>query len=49
VMYFDTAGEAYEIDAPTDMRVMVSANAVAVLALGILPGSLMALCVNVFS
>jgi NADH-quinone oxidoreductase subunit N len=49
VMYFDTADEAYEIDAPTDMRVMVSANAVAVLALGILPGSLMALCVNVFS
>jgi NADH-quinone oxidoreductase subunit N len=49
VMYFDTADEAYEIDAPTDMRVMVSANAVAVLALGILPGSLMALCANVFS
>jgi NADH-quinone oxidoreductase subunit N len=49
VMYFDTADEAFEIDAPTDMRVMVSANAVAVLALGVLPGSLMALCVNVFS
>jgi len=49
VMYFDTTDEAYEIDAPTDMRVMVSANAVAVLALGILPGSLMTLCVSVFS
>jgi NADH-quinone oxidoreductase subunit N len=49
VMYFDTADRPSEIDAPTDMRVMVSANAMAVLALGILPGSLMALCANVFS
>jgi len=49
VMYFDTSDEATVIDAPTDMQMMVSANAVAVLALGILPGSLMALCVSVFS
>ncbi len=49
VMYFDTAEEATVIDAPTDMRMMVSVNAMAVLALGILPGSLMALCVSVFS
>ena len=48
VMYFDEAEEAYEIDAPTDMRMMVSANAVAVLGLGIFPGSLMALCASVF-
>jgi len=49
VMYFDTSDEVTVIDAPTDMRLMVSANAVAVLGLGILPGSLMALCVSVFS
>jgi NADH-quinone oxidoreductase subunit N len=48
VMYFDKADEAYEIDAPTDMRMMVSANAVAVLGLGIFPGTLMALCASVF-
>ena len=48
VMYFDEAEEAYEIDAPTDMRIMVSANAVAVLGLGLFPGSLMALCASVF-
>lgn len=48
VMYFDEAEEAYEIDAPTDMRMMVSANAVAVLGLGLFPGSLMALCASVF-
>ena len=49
VMYFDTSDEVTVIDAPTDMRLMVSANAVTVLGLGILPGSLMALCVSVFS
>jgi len=49
VMYFDKADEAYEIDAPTDMRIMVSANAMAVLGLGIFPGALMALCASVFS
>ena len=48
VMYFDEAEEAYEIDAPTDMRMMVSANAIAVLGLGLFPGSLMALCASVF-
>lgn len=49
VMYFDQADDAYEIDAPTDMRIMVSANAVAILGLGIFPGTLMALCASVFS
>jgi NADH-quinone oxidoreductase subunit N len=49
VMYFDKADEVYEIDAPTDMRIMVSANAMAVLGLGIFPGALMALCASVFS
>jgi NADH-quinone oxidoreductase subunit N len=49
VMYFDKADEAYEIDAPTDMRLMVSANAMAILGLGIFPGALMALCASVFS
>jgi len=49
VMYFDQADDAYEIDAPTDMRIMVSANAVAILGLGIFPGALMALCASVFS
>ena len=46
VMYFDKA----EVGAPTvnaalDLRVVLSANSLAVLGLGLFPGSLLALCV----
>jgi len=47
-MYFDSVAEEHEVDAPTDMQLMLSTNAIAILALGIFPGSLMALCVSIF-
>jgi NADH-quinone oxidoreductase subunit N len=50
VMYFEEADEAQTaIDAPADMRIMISVNAMAVLALGISPSALMAICATVFS
>jgi len=49
VMYFDSPAEQYEIQAPKDMCIMLSSNALLVLALGIFPGSLMAICITVFS
>jgi NADH-quinone oxidoreductase subunit N len=45
VMYFDEPqGAAPPIEAGLEMRVALSANGLAILALGILPGSLLALC-----
>jgi NADH-quinone oxidoreductase subunit N len=50
VMYFDDPPvEQHIIEAPADMRVMISVNALAVLALGIFPGSLLTICTIVFS
>ncbi len=49
VMYFDEASESGVIEAPTSMRIALSANAMAVMALGLFPGSLMAICATVFS
>ncbi|RKZ92564.1 MAG: NADH-quinone oxidoreductase subunit NuoN [Gammaproteobacteria bacterium] len=49
VMYFDQPVEQHKLEAPADMRVMISANALAVFALGVFPGSLMAICVAVFA
>jgi NADH-quinone oxidoreductase subunit N len=49
VMYFDKAIQHEELQAPVDMRVMFSVNALTVFALGIFPGSLLALCTSVFS
>ena len=49
VMYFDEPVEQHKLEAPADMRIMISANALAVFALGIFPGSLMAICVAVFA
>ena len=49
VMYFDAPVEQHKLEAPADMRVMISVNALAVFALGIFPGSLMAICVAVFA
>jgi NADH-quinone oxidoreductase subunit N len=48
MMYFEKAPEAAPIAAGPDMRIMVSANALAILALGIYPGGLLALCVAAF-
>jgi len=50
VMYFDKPEAEQEIalQAPIDMKVMISVNALAVLALGLFPGSLLAVCARVF-
>lgn len=49
VMYFDKPTQFETLEAPTDMRVMFSLNALTVFALGLFPGSLLAFCMNVFS
>jgi NADH-quinone oxidoreductase subunit N len=45
LMYFDAPHDTSAIDASADTRVIMSANGLAVLALGILPQPLMAVCV----
>ncbi len=45
LMYFDKPEDETPIATETDMRVMVSANGLAILGLGIYPGGLMGLCV----
>ena len=44
VMYFDDAAIDAPIQAPLDMRAVLSLNGALLLVLGILPGALMALC-----
>ena len=44
LMYFDEPADPSPIVTPTDMRLILGANGLAVLALGILPGGLMTLC-----
>lgn len=46
LMYFDPPVDAEKIEASGEMRVTLSLNGIAVLALGILPGPLMTLCAN---
>lgn len=48
VMYFDKAEQNEPLEAPTDMQVMISVNALTVLALGLFPGALLAVCASVF-
>ena len=48
VMYFDKPLHLEKLHAPFDMRIMFSVNALTVLALGLFPGALLALCVSVF-
>lgn len=48
-MYFEEAEDQAVLLASTDTRVVLSLNALAVLALGIVPGWLWALCVSVLS
>ena len=44
VMYFDPPVQTAPIEAPLDIRVVLTINGALVLLLGLLPGSLMALC-----
>ena len=46
MMYFEKAEEAVPVSVDPGMRIMVSANALAILALGIYPSGLLALCVS---
>ena len=46
LMYFDAPDDTTPLTCPTDLRVTLSANALAVLLLGIFPGGLMALCAS---
>jgi NADH-quinone oxidoreductase subunit N len=46
LMYFDTPHDTSPIAASPDSRIIMSANGLAVLALGILPQPLMAVCVS---
>ena len=46
-MYFDEPTDAEPIEAAVDMRVALSANGLAVLGVGLVPGSLLALCAYV--
>ena len=48
-MYFEEAEDQAVLQASTDTRVVLSLNGIAVLALGIVPGWLWALCVSVFN
>ena len=48
VMYFDEASDASPIECGRDMQITLSANGLAILALGLYPASLMSLCVSVF-
>ena len=46
-MYFEEAEDQAVLQASTDTRLVLSLNSVAVLALGILPGGLLAICIEV--
>ena len=48
-MYFETGEDKAVLQASTDTRLVLSLNAVAVLALGIVPGWLLALCIQVIA
>lgn len=47
LMYFDKAEDQAPLEASVDMRAVLSVNGLAVLFLGLFPGSLLALCINV--
>ncbi len=49
VMYFDDATDTSPIECGRDMQITLSANGLAILALGFYPASLMALCIAVFA
>ncbi|KQQ31841.1 NADH:ubiquinone oxidoreductase subunit N [Duganella sp. Leaf126] len=43
-MWFDEPADSAPLDAPADMKLVLSLNGVAILALGVLPGPLLAVC-----
>ena len=49
VMYFDDAEDNSEISKGRDLQIVLSANGLIILVLGVYPTALMALCVSVFS
>ncbi|HWQ94433.1 MAG TPA: NADH-quinone oxidoreductase subunit NuoN [Gammaproteobacteria bacterium] len=49
LMYFDKPEDTVPLDANLDIRVAMTANGLAVLALGIFPGALLTLCAGVLS
>jgi len=49
LMYFDEPVDTAPLSTTADMRVTLSANALAVLVLGLYPTALMALCVSAFA
>lgn len=49
VMYFDDAVDTQPLQCGRDMQITLSANGLAILALGFYPAALMSLCVSVFS
>jgi NADH-quinone oxidoreductase subunit N len=44
LMYFDAPQDNAMISAPTDMKLILSVNAIALLALGLMPQTLMQIC-----
>ena len=46
VMYFDVRVNAATVQAPSEVRVVLSVNGLLVLVLGVVPGALMALCAD---
>jgi NADH-quinone oxidoreductase subunit N len=49
LMYFDRAEDTTPIQSSADMRLILSANSLGILALGLFPGNLLALCVTALS
>jgi NADH-quinone oxidoreductase subunit N len=49
LMYFDKAQDSARLEVPLDMRLLLSANGLAVLLIGVFPGSLLALCLSAFA
>jgi NADH-quinone oxidoreductase subunit N len=49
LMYFDKAEDMTPIQSSADMRLILSANSLGILALGLFPGNLLALCVTALS
>ena len=49
LMYFDAPTDQAALQAPLDMRVLLSVNGVAILALGVAPSSLMNWCMSVMT
>ena len=47
LMYFDPPSEDEPVTALADMKIVLSVNALAILALGIYPGALLKLCATV--